>query len=277
MATYGVEKPAKNAPTGTTGNTKFPEINISSFLSPTPWVLVPNGSFMGFFDGVPAKLRTGPWSNFAPISILLVLFYLIHSCPDIETYLEDKRSYSTTSSYPSVMSPLWCYNVLACVFMTSLYVYCSFKRTPFIIVTYTVLSWLMNALRHGINATAPFLTDGHPLLVLNELLRLPALLSATTTFVVWWLLLFPFMMLHVMNTTKKRKDFINWNFEPRMVQLHLCNIIYSIMNTLITCRHPAITTTTNIPDILNTTITTTTTFLESSLSSSSTFAYEDVW
>lgn len=48
MTSYGVEssklKEAKD---------KFPPITLRSFIDPTqPWVLVPNGSLLGFFDWV---------------------------------------------------------------------------------------------------------------------------------------------------------------------------------------------------------------------------------
>ena len=50
---------------------------------------------------------------------------------------------------------------MLCTFMLGLIAWVAGKRSKGVIVTYTILSWLLNATRHGINAIAPFLVDHH--------------------------------------------------------------------------------------------------------------------
>merc|ERR1740124_589371 len=107
------------------------------------------------------------------------------------------------------------------------------SQSPFIIATFTIQSWTINSIRYGLNALAPLLSDGHFLLHINRILRFPAILSSAVVFLAWNFILVPFFYVCLSDDTK-RKKFMEWNIEFRMVQLHVCNIVYSIMNTLFT-------------------------------------------
>jgi len=65
-------------------------------------------------------------------------------------------------------------------------------------------------------------------------MRFPALVTATITFVVWNAVLLPYIYFIAMKTREKKLGFVRWNFNFRLTQLHVCNIIYAVMNTLVT-------------------------------------------
>lgn len=223
MASFGVPqstlKEARN---------KLPPIRISSFLDPRePWVLVPNGSLLGFFDWVPENLRIGPWSAFAFPTMLFLIVSLYHFRPT-EDNIDDFTAY-----YPNVYSKLWWYNIFGFSLMCALVTYIATYRTKGAIVTFTLLSWQVNMIRHGINALGPMLSDHHILLKLNHILRFPALMSASVTFTIWNFVLFPYIYFTKLETKEKQFNFLDFNFHFRMVQVHLCNIVYSVMNTLV--------------------------------------------
>lgn len=211
---------------------KLPPIKLSSFVDPRePWVLVPDGNLLGFFGWVPKNLRIGRWSKLAIPTLGLVASVLLYhrptgDYPDIYV-----------SSYPTLFSNLWWYNIIAFLCMAGIVAYILIYRTKGAIVTFTLLSWGTNMLRHGINFLVPFLHDNHALLRLNHMMRFPALVSASITCAIWNLVLLPYVYNFAFEDSKEKKaNFVKFNFNPRMVQLHVCNIIYAIMNTVVTMR-----------------------------------------
>lgn len=206
----------------------IPPIKLSSFLDPRePWVLVPNGSLLGFFDWVPENLRIGPWSHFALPTLFIILAILGYFRP-LEDDIDDYSAF-----YPQVYSKLWWYNLLGFCGMFGLVAYIAMYRTKGAIVTFTLLSWQVNMVRHGINTIAPWLSNHHILLKLNHVLRFPALMSASITFTIWNFILFPYVYFTKLDTREKQRNFLLFNFQFRMVQVHLCNIIYAALNTLV--------------------------------------------
>lgn len=222
------------------GNKDLSKLTILSFIDPRkPWLLVPNGNLMGLFDFVPEYLRVGPWTRITsalPFVFTVILLLLKPETGSFETSLESTdhhRCCMTASSYPEVFSAYWWYNVTLFVHMTGLVAWSMYQRTPFLIVAYTIQSWIINSTRHGLNAVAPLLNDGHLLLHINRVLRFPAILSSVVVFVTWNFLLLPFIYFRCSDGTEK-KALLQWNIEFKMVQFHVCNIVYSIMNTLFT-------------------------------------------
>ena len=52
-----------SATTPKTSHDFFRTFRFSRLVDPAePWVLVENGSFLGYFDWLPEKYRVGPWS-----------------------------------------------------------------------------------------------------------------------------------------------------------------------------------------------------------------------
>lgn len=140
------------------------------------------------------------------------------------------------SHYPEMYSSYWWYNVTAFVVMTYMIVWVVINRTKGVVVTYTVISWMMNAIRHCLNALAPFLYDHHILLQINRMLRFPALVTASITFSVWNTILLPYIYILVLDTKEKRFNFTVWNLSFRLVQKHVCNVIYATLTCIVACR-----------------------------------------
>lgn len=210
------------------------DLNLPSawqFFDPSsPWVLVNEGSLMGTFDFVPKKLRVGPWTTFAPIFVLAIVAKLIYWMPQQSSFHFDDEILST---HPPAYSAFWAYNLAAFFWMVLVLLMSLQKRGPGIIFTYTIISWMMLIIRHGLSALAPILPANHILLWINEMLRFPALANASVTFFFWNFIIAP-MIYYNYDDAKRRRDFLQFNFQFRLIQLHLFNIAFAVMNTVVT-------------------------------------------
>ena len=210
------------------------DISFLKLFDPnSPWVLVHEGSLMGFFDFVPRSLRVGPWHTAAPIYMTIFVAKLIYWMPQKESfYLDDE----ILSAHPLAYSATWFYNVVTFFWMKFVLFQTLSLRGPGVIVTYTIQSWMMLTTRHGLSALAPFLPKQHFLLRFNEILRFPALASATITFFYWNFLLAPIIYYNIKGE-ERRKAFFRFNFNFRMIQVHFFNIVFAVLNTIVTsCR-----------------------------------------
>lgn len=177
---------------------------------------------------VPKNLRVGPWSKTAVPTILLLVFAVAYHTP-----FEDQFDIHV-ESYPPAFSNYWWYNILGFILMLAVLARCLSAAHVGILGSFTLMSWNMNALRHGCNALIPFLSDEHVVLKVNHVLRFPALLSATITFVIWNFALAPYFYFKVMPTKEKKDGFAVWNTRFNMIQFHVCNMFYSVLNTVVT-------------------------------------------
>ena len=203
-----------------------------------PWILVQNGSLMGYFDWVPLSLRLGPWSPLAPIYLTLVCAAVVYTVPGRLFDASDEHEGQFTQA---AFSCTWYYNTLACAWMS--YILYRITRPAgkgggglFVLCTYTVQSWAVLVIRHALAVILPFLPptiSSHALMKLYNVLRFHALFTATVTFVMWNFLIAPFVYLFAMNTAAKRQQFIKWSFSFNLVQLHGFNIVFAVVNTVI--------------------------------------------
>ena len=204
--------------------------NLWIFFDPnSPWVLVHEGSLMGFFDFVPRYLRAGPWTTVAPIFISIIVAKLIYWMPQQSSFHLDDEVLST---HPLAYSAFWVYNVITFFWMKIILLSSIRKRGPGVVLTYTIQSWIMLTIRHGLSALAPFLPRNHFLLWMNELLRFPALATASVTFFYWNFIIAPLIYYNFQKD--KRRDFLKFNFSFRLIQLHFFNVIFATMNTVVT-------------------------------------------
>jgi hypothetical protein len=162
-----------------------------------------------------------------------MVVFIVYNRPTKFIY---ESSSTLVSSYHDIYSPYWCYNVAAFVYMSYLIIWVIKNRSKGVIATYTVISWNLNTIGHGINAMAPFLCDHHILLHVNRMIRFPALVSASITTSVWNFILLPYIHFFVLDTEEKRHNFTKWNLSFRLVQKHVCNIIYAFLNTILSKR-----------------------------------------
>lgn len=191
--------------------------------------LVNEGSLMGFFDFVPKYLRVGPWTAVAPIYITIIVSKLIYWMPERETFSLDDE---ILSSHPIEYSTYWIYNIVVFLWMKLVLLTTLKKRGPGVLLTYTIQSWIMLTTRHGLSGLAPFLPRNHTLLWMNELLRFPALATASITFFYWNFIISP--VIYYNFPVQKRRDFMKFNFNFRMIQVHFFNVIFAVMNTIVT-------------------------------------------
>ena len=183
---------------------------------------------------VPKHLRVGPWKPAYPIMMVTWTSFILYTQP--ENMLNDTSPATMVSSYPELYSSLWWYNTFAFLMMAGVTIWSLTQRTKAVVVTYTFLSWMMNCVRFGFNVAAPFLSDHHIILQLNCLLRFPALMTATVTFMIWNFALLPYIYLNVLDTKEKELEFTKSNVSFGMVQQHVCNIVLAVSNTIVSCR-----------------------------------------
>lgn len=218
--------------------------SLYSFVDPSkPWVLVEEGSLLGFFDWIPKDLRWGPWN---PVAILyLVVVYLgfayvgyvmSNSKPWWPELVKKDSAQQQTFwnafeelEYPAVGSLPWYYDIVAGLWMVYI-CYTIIFESPVGFgawVTYTVQSWTVNLVRHFLCALAPMSPVAK---ALAEMTRFPAACSATITFCVWNFVLFPFVLLFVMKTEEAKRTFWNFCTSFRLLNLHALNIVVCILN-----------------------------------------------
>jgi hypothetical protein len=208
------------------------------------WILVPNGSFFGYFDWVPLYLRKGPWSPLAYVNlvgtgiILGISFWYYHGTTEA-------REEEIFNQQQQLGSATWLYNGIACLWMSFILYRILRVTSTFILTTYTIQSWVALLLRHFMAVLLPILPQPHPnnnaplllnfVTILYRRLRFHVLFSATVTFFIWNFLLFPYVYLVALKgkPTAQRNRFVRWNFSFHLQQIHLCNIIFAYLNTIV--------------------------------------------
>ncbi len=210
---------------------RIKDLNVWKFFDPySPWVLVHEGSLMGIFDFVPKYLRVGPWTNISKIYVAIIVAKLIYWMPRRESFELDD---DILSVHPTAFSKFWLYNTIIFVWMKLVLAATLKLRGPGVVVTYTIQSWIILMARHGLSSLAPFLPKGHLLLWINELLRFPALATASITFFYWNFIIAP-VIYYNLQTPLRKQEFVKFNLNFRMVQVHFFNIIFATMNTIVT-------------------------------------------
>jgi hypothetical protein len=196
---------------------------LMDFVNPTkPWVLVPNGSFMGYFDWVPLRFRYGPWH---PACVAYLGVLTVWVCNEVIKGMaqEPFPTFQPVEAY----TWSWYYNVAA------------FGWTSYIIYQifgtgmgwtswgmYTVWSWTFTALRHGLCAAAPFKPEWNQL---SEQIRFPTLVQATLTFAIWNAVIGP-SIYRQMKTPATQASFCRFFGNSLWRQLHVYNIVYAAIN-----------------------------------------------
>lgn len=191
-----------------------------------PWVLVPNGSCMGHFDYVPEKFRVGPWSMLSTLYLWGLVYLTIIG--GIQYYNEPVQQ--EKFNYYGVFTPEWFYNVLGFgwTFYISKLVYCGVFMDKGAFASYTLQSWTILMIRHGLCAITPFIPS---VALLSEALRFTSLVQATVTFTVWNFALMPCIAFATIEP-KQRKEFVKFCFHWVLVNLHVLNIVFAAVNSI---------------------------------------------
>ena len=233
------EASKEDAPTAATPDVSQAKAALTTFLRDfdwrdlfdrdKPWVLVPNGSFLGVFDFVPPVFRVGPWAPL-PCFFLVATLYLV-LLGGVYNYATDNNNNTTTiellpNDYYDALTMPWYLNLAG--FLWTSYVF----RDLFVsgmgwaaMTTFTVQSYAYISLRLGLSTLVPFLPT--PFATLNECLRYPILSQATITFVVWNFILFP-VIFGCIQDPSKRTAFLRYFTNFRLLQLHFFHVFLAI-------------------------------------------------
>ena len=197
-------------------------IRFSDFVNPSkPWILIPNGSFGGHFDWVPAKLRTGPWHIASCLYLAFLCYWIYLNC--LDAFVTRPPAPQAFEIHATNTWQHW-YNVAA--FGWTFYIAYRVATSEFgwgAFTSYTLQSWCLIIARHGLAALAPYYA---PATTLCEYLRFPMLLQASITFIIWNFVLFP-VVLAACRTPKARKGFVRFCFGFLMTNLHILNLVFA--------------------------------------------------
>ena len=198
---------------------------------------------------VPRRLRVGPWLSVAP-AYVFVMVYMVLLGTAITTYTEsswlqnnDSTIHTTKeglSAYPPFGSALWYYNALGFFWMMFICALIIVGPAGFnACATYTLTSWTVLTIRHGMAAAAPFVptylssaSSQTLFFKVLEFLRFPAIAMASITFFVWNFILFPVIYLFFMDSPEKKKNFARYFLSFKLVQLHFVNIFLAYGNVV---------------------------------------------
>lgn len=212
--------------------------SVTDLVDPRkPWVLTDSGSMLGFFDFVPLHLREGPWSLTATLSLFGIMYTLSMILIGLNKEHTPVRESSTSILDDFVLAndaylpytTSWCYNTATFFWMlfVTYMVYTESTLSSIAFVSFTLWSWCMITLRHGLCALAPFIPQVR---VFAEVLRLPVLLSASVTFGVWNFVLMPAITFVFIKEPERRWNFIKFATGFRLTQLHVFNIVFAVLN-----------------------------------------------
>ena len=180
------------------------------------------------FDQFPLYLRQGQWSIVAKVYISVIMIALV--CAPIFLFEpEELPSGSDTpfhslptifSESPRMVSALLAFYMAGVLGLMFRYV------GPWPFTTFTMLSWTLTCSRHA----------GRALGISLELLRFPALVAATITFFVWWLLLVPAIYFLGCKTQEQKRGFVAFNCAPFLVNIHIINFPLMIVDQMLSPR-----------------------------------------
>lgn len=203
-------------------------IKLSDFLHTEPWVLVDNGSIAGFFDWVPRELRVGPWAPLAPFMLLAMICFALGGS------IVAWQAYSIPAlAYPDFGSAHWWCHVLGFLWMSAVSSYFFLGAGILPYASYTLTSWTLLTLRNGLAAMAPWLTPNSISWKLLELTRYPVLIMTSVTFVVWNLILMPFICIFYMDNANNRRVFLSFFARFSLIQVHGFIVIFAYLNAVI--------------------------------------------
>ena len=165
---------------------KVKDLNLSVWdllNTSKPWVLVENGSILGYFDWVPEKLRVGPWSPLAPATLFVMVYTAICG---ILVASQRPSPASSPIDYPAYCSGWWFYNLFGFLWISGISVSVLVGPAgPRAWATFTMWSWTVLQLRHGLAVLTPWLEPHSFLFKVLELSQFPMLMMHTFTFIIW--------------------------------------------------------------------------------------------
>lgn len=195
------------------------------FDTSKPWVLNPDGKCHEFFEFVPVNFRVGPWNIGCCLYLAFAFYWVLLMC--VNNLLSSnppglEEGQHTETQYFPAYSWAWWYNVFG--FCWTAYIAYAVSRSDmggwFIWMSFTMQSWALLLLRHGLSAMAPF----SPMAAtLSEYLRFPSVAQASTTFTIFHFVLLP-AMIGNMKTTEEKQGFIKIVTSWLVFNVHAVNL-----------------------------------------------------
>mmetsp|Transcript_4733 Transcript_4733/g.7375 ORF Transcript_4733/g.7375 Transcript_4733/m.7375 type:complete len:312 (-) Transcript_4733:448-1383(-) len=223
----------------TTNRHHLRRFSVSDLVNPNkPWVLTDSGSLLGFFDFVPRHLREGPWSVAATLALFAIMYVLVIVMIGVNGLhgaslnsgigIWDEFAMAPDAYLPYTLC--WYYN--AVTFFWMVYVTWMVKTESSLsniaFVSFTLWSWIIITIRHGLCVLAPFVPKVR---IIAEVLRLPVLMSASITFGIWNFVLMPAITFVFIKEAERRWNFVKFAFGFRLMQLHIFNIVFAVLNS----------------------------------------------
>ena len=189
-----------------------------------------NGSFNGWFDWLPLRMRVGYWSPVA-VMFLVVFYYSIYA------YMPQPLEFPVLSR--EVDSFWWkadCFVGVWCIFVV-VYASRSMGSIGGFYISYTGWSWIILASRALLDASSEVIAPSHANLAksmatLASSLRFPASVAAFVTFTIWNFVLLPIICFLATPPGEKREKFLRFNFGFFMTNIHILNLPLAMVNNI---------------------------------------------
>ena len=210
-----------------------------------------NGSYNGWFDWLPLWMRVGYWSPFT-VMFLLSFYYSMYA------YMPQPLQFDTTKTLLMMatvgggsgnrdddeITKAQFWFVMDCVVFLwgiSLLIYLKRSKESYggFYVSFTGWSWMILTTRAGCDALASIL--GSSLLpnlantilaTCGSALRLPTIIAAFITTMLWNFIFFPLIYFVAIKDKKRRRGFLKFNFSFFMNNIHLLNLPLASTNII---------------------------------------------
>eukprot|EP00931_Biecheleriopsis_adriatica_P076702 TRINITY_DN50391_c0_g1_i1.p1 TRINITY_DN50391_c0_g1~~TRINITY_DN50391_c0_g1_i1.p1 ORF type:complete len:303 (+),score=35.86 TRINITY_DN50391_c0_g1_i1:22-909(+) len=184
-----------------------------------------DGSYNGWFDWLPRRLRVGPWSPFAWTFLVAWFLSLCAYRPDEELKV----------SAPASWSAWWWWDVLLGFWGVVVLVFCKVKHGMGPILTsYTMWSWTLLTVHASCASAGALLSGtsiGRVLLLASEFTRFPAVVGANVTWWLWNFILFPLIYMFAFTAEDAKHKFFKFNFGFFLTNVHMLNLPAVVMTS----------------------------------------------
>ena len=189
---------------------------------------------------VPVKLRVGPWSPLASAYLVVVTCTLAYG--GIWWSGQQEQAHKNVAVIQSPMTPSnmhssywWYYNV--CGFVWMMYISYLVLVGPAgwnAWATYSMWSWSVVMIRHGLASLEPWMGDSLLLAKLLQYTLLPSLNMATITTCMWNFIVGPAVYFFFLKTRQQREKFLSYFTSFRLTQIHVFVLAYAVVNGMST-------------------------------------------
>ena len=170
----------------------------------------------------PKKLRVGEWTFVAKMYLFLVL----SGTAALKFYGPKEEASDVVPEAPLDPQSSQIVRAIGSTWGIGVLVWMCKTTGPWPFLSFTMQSWTLMTARYVLDflggANLGSLSEYST--YISETIRFPALMQNSLTVTVWWLLLVPAFLFFTRNDPQKRKAFMEWNFGPFLVNVHLLNL-----------------------------------------------------